>query len=45
MKKNIINKIAADLVYETAVKQANSSCTFFFYQPKLPEKVKKLRKF
>jgi cyclic lactone autoinducer peptide len=39
------SKIAAKLARMTATGEANNCCTFIAYQPKLPEKVKKLRKF
>lgn len=45
MKKNNVEKIVANVAYETSKKIANSSCVFFFHQPKLPAEVKKLRKF
>ena len=45
MKKNKIEKIVANVAYETSKKSANSMCAFFFHQPKLPTEVKKLRKF
>ena len=43
--KNFIGKVTAKIAYDTAEKNANSICTWVFYQPKLPEKVKKLRRF
>lgn len=43
MKK--MSKMAAKLAYEVAKKEANQGCGFFFFQEKLSEKVKKLRKF
>ena len=42
---NFIKRTIRTAVLHTATKQANSVCAFFFYQPKLPEAVKKLRKF
>ena len=45
MKNNFIKRKIRTAVLHTATKQANSVCAFFFYQPKLPEAVKKLRKF
>lgn len=47
MKKseNKLEKAIANVAYETSKKSANSMCCFFFHQPKLPEKVKRLRKF
>ncbi len=44
-KGKIVEKLIASLAYQSAEKEANSSCQIFFHQPKLPEKVKKLRKF
>ena len=37
--KNFIGKVTAKIAYDTAEKNANSICTWVFYQPKLPEKV------
>lgn len=45
MKNDLVKTIMAKVAYDISVKEANSSCGFFFYQPKLPAKVKKLRKF
>lgn len=47
MKKanKVIGNAAAKLAYNSAKHSANSSCAAFFGQPKLPNKVKKLRKF
>lgn len=44
-KKNIFDKIIAKAAYMAAEKEINSACQYFFYQSKLPDKVKKLRKF
>lgn len=47
MKKinKAIGNAAAKLAYNSAKHSANSSCNFWFSQSKLPEAVKKLRKF
>ena len=45
MFTGLMNQVVARAAYGTAANNANSVCGFFFYQPKLPEKVKKLRKF
>lgn len=47
MKKanKVIGNAAAKLAYNSAKHAANSTCNFMFGQPKLPNKVKKLRKF
>ncbi|MBE5936797.1 MAG: cyclic lactone autoinducer peptide [Lachnospiraceae bacterium] len=39
-----ISKTVIRVAYLTSKQSANSVCGFFFYQPQLPEKVKKLRK-
>lgn len=44
-KIKMSDKIISKLAYRAAERNANSICGFFFYQPSLPEKVKKLRKF
>lgn len=44
MKKQIL-KTLSQIAYAEASKSANTSCPFFSYQPKLPNDVKKLRKF
>lgn len=43
-EKSILLKAVSELAYATASKQANSNCWYMFYQSKLPEKVKALRK-
>lgn len=43
--KKLAEKVIANMAYETSKRSANSLCSFFFNQPKLPEKVKQLRKF
>lgn len=48
MKRQLINltmEIASKVILHSAKTEANSSCFFIGYQPQLPEKVKKLRKF
>ena len=44
-KKNVVDKIVAEAAYKSAERIASQSCMFFFYQPKLTDAVKKLRKF
>lgn len=43
--KKSAEKLVAQVAYKTAAQGANSSCSFFFFQPQVPEQVKKLRKF
>lgn len=38
------NELIAKFAYLEAKKSANQGCPFIFYQEKLPEKVKKLKK-
>lgn len=38
-------RLVSKLAQKEAIKSANSSCMCFAFQPKLPEAVKKLRKF
>lgn len=45
MKNSIVKKAIQTAALHSATKHANSVCAFFFYQPKLPEAVKKLRRF
>ncbi|MBR2431042.1 cyclic lactone autoinducer peptide [bacterium] len=47
MKKanKVIANATAKLAYNSAKHSANSACAAFFGQAKLPEKVKKMRKF
>lgn len=45
MSNNKVGKVIADMAYRTSKRSANSLCSYFFNQPKLPEKVKELRKF
>lgn len=42
-KKALLNTITK-LAYTTASREANTVCNLIFYQDKLPEKVKTLRK-
>ncbi|MDD3278588.1 MAG: cyclic lactone autoinducer peptide [Lachnospiraceae bacterium] len=46
-KKNVIHcsKAIIALAKKIAEKDANTSCPFLGYQPRLPKEVKKLRKF
>ena len=43
--KKIVDILVAKAAYEAAAKNVNQMCGYFFYQPKVPEKAKKLRKF
>lgn len=42
-RKTLLKRVAG-MAYTTAKKEANSVCYAFFFQPELPEQVKKLRK-
>lgn len=44
-KKNTAERIIANVAYAASKNGANQLCGFFFHQPKLPDAVKKLRKF
>ena len=43
--KKVVATIIATSAKNVASKNANSACTYFFYQPKEPKDLKKLRKF
>lgn len=43
--KNLVATVVAKGAKRVAIENANSACTLFFYQPKEPKKLKKLRKF
>lgn len=47
MKKEVktIDKIIAVAALASAKSNVNSTCSWFFHQPKVPDSVKKLRKF
>ena len=45
MKKIKTNSVVAKIALKVAKGQANSTCPFIAHQPKLPDAVKKLRKF
>jgi cyclic lactone autoinducer peptide len=45
MKNDVLRKVIKTAALHSASKNANSVCAFFFYQPKLPEAVKRLRRF
>jgi cyclic lactone autoinducer peptide len=45
MEKNPVAVIIEKAAKSTAVKNANSACTLFFFQPKETKNIKKLRKF
>ena len=38
-----IEKAVAQMAYNTSLKNVNKVCIWFFNQPKLPEKLKKLK--
>lgn len=44
-KQNVVDQMVKKAAYRTAEKSSSLMCVFFFHQPKLPEAVKKLRKF
>lgn len=44
-EKNIAEKIIAKVAYEMAKNNVNSTCAWFFYQPSVPEKLKKIKKY
>lgn len=44
-KQEVVDKLIAKAAYQQARGIANTGCIWFFYQPKLSEKLKKLRKF
>ena len=44
-KTDVVDQMIKKAAYHTAKKSANQICAFFFHQPKLPEAVRKLRKF
>ncbi|WP_077610977.1 cyclic lactone autoinducer peptide [Clostridium sp. Marseille-P2415] len=43
--KTLSLELVSKAILKSAVKEANSSCFFIGYQPKLPKDVLKLRKF
>lgn len=45
MNSKKVEKVIASLAYNMSKRSANSLCSYFYNQPKLPEKVKGLRKF
>lgn len=42
-EKNMFDKFVADVAYTTARKNVNGVCAWFFHQPELPGKLKKLK--
>ena len=44
-KNNIVKKVMADVSLHAAKKSVNSVCPAFFYQPEIPETVKKFKKY
>ncbi|MBR1743007.1 MAG: cyclic lactone autoinducer peptide [Lachnospiraceae bacterium] len=45
MRKGVVKMVLKKVAYHEAEKSAKIICGWFFYQPKLPNAVKKLRKF
>lgn len=43
--KTVVFKKASDIFLKEAEKSVNTSCSWWTYQPKLPDQVKRLRKF
>lgn len=43
--KKIVEKAVARIAYKAAKQASNSACYYFFGQKKLPESVRKMRKF
>lgn len=44
-KKDKLKKLLEKAAIKVATTDANQACPYYIYQPKLPESVKKLRKF
>lgn len=42
-EKKVFDKIIAKAAYEAAKKNVNSICYYWFYQPEVPNAVKKLK--
>lgn len=45
MRKSVIDQFFKKAAYKVAETSANRICYLFFYQPKLPKSVQKLRRF
>ena len=47
MKKEVktVDKIIGAVALASAKSNVNATCSWFFHQPKVPDSVKKLRKF
>lgn len=43
-KKNKSCKVLASLIKDIAILSADSRCSFFYHQPKMPESIQKQRK-
>jgi len=43
--KKVVEQAVAAIAKKSAGMEANTACTFWGYQPKVPEEVKALRKF
>lgn len=44
-EKNIVEKVIVKVAYESAKSNVNSTCAWFFHQPRVPEKLKRLKKY
>ena len=44
-EKKLLDKFVAKVAYQVAEKDVNSVCHFFYYQPKLPDSLMKLKKY
>ena len=44
MKKNIVGELISKAAYKTAQKKVNEICGSIFYQPEIPEVVKRLKR-
>lgn len=42
-EKKLLDKVVAKAAYQMAKKNVNSACFFYFYQPKIPDALKKLK--
>ena len=44
-KNNVTKKVMENVAVKVATADANAACPFITFQPKLPQAVKKMRKF
>lgn len=44
LKETVLIKVG-EVVFRQAKKEANSACPYFHYQARVPEEIKKLRKY